>query len=67
MQGMGVNRYTRVCVCELVIRTYLNTYLDFVRSPSHHGQLFAGPHAQAPGGKREETLLFPPAPLWMWE
>ena len=59
--------YTRVRACALVTLTCLNTYLDFARSPFYHGQLFAGPHAQAPGGKREETLLFPPAPMWMWE
>jgi len=29
--------------------------------PSYHGQSFAGPHAQAPGDKSEETLVFPPA------
>jgi len=29
--------------------------------PSYYGQLFAGPHAQAPGDKSEETLVFPPA------
>jgi len=50
-----------LCACALVVLTYLNTYLDFARSPSYHGQLFAGPHAQAPGDKSEETLVFPPA------
>ena len=62
MQGMGVSRYTRVCTA-LVILTYLNTCLDFARSPSYHGQIFVGPHAQAPGDKSEETLLFPPASI----
>ena len=60
---MGVNRYVCVCACALVVLTYLNTYLDFKRSLFYHGQLFAGPHAQAPGDKREETLHFPPAPM----
>jgi len=49
------------CACALVVLTYLNTCLDFTRSPSYHGQLFAGPHAQTPGDKSEETLVFPPA------
>ena len=49
------------CACALVVLTYLNTCLDFARFPSYHGQLFAGPHAQAPGDKSEETLVFPPA------
>jgi len=49
------------CACALVVLTYLNTCLDFARSPSYHGQFFAGPHAQAPGDKSEETLVFPPA------
>ena len=49
------------CACALVVLTYLNTCLDFERSPSYHGQLFVGPHAQAPGDKSEETLVFPPA------
>jgi len=51
------------CACALVVLTYLNTRLDFTRSPSYHGQLFAGPHAQAPGDKSEETMVFPPASL----
>jgi len=49
------------CACALVVLTYLNTCLDFPRSPSYHGRLLAGPHAQAPGEKSEETLVFPPA------
>jgi len=63
MQGMGVSRHTRMHVCALVVLAYLNAYLDFVRSPFYHGQLFADPHAKAPCGKREETLLFPPTPI----
>jgi len=62
MQGMGVSSYTRVCTdcaCALVVLTYLYTCLDCARSPSYHGQLFAGPHAQTPGDKSEETLVFP--------
>ena len=49
------------CACALVVLTYLNTCLDSARFPSYHGQSFAGPHAQAPGDKSEETLVFPPA------
>jgi len=63
MQGMGVSRHTRVHACALVVLAYLKAYLDFARPPFYQGQLFVDPHAKAPCGKREETLLFPPAPI----
>jgi len=66
MQGVDVIRCTRVCACALVALTHVSTYLDYTHSPLHHWQLFAGPHAQVPSGKREETLNLSPAPIYVY-
>ena len=62
MQGMDVNRYTRVCAYALITLIHL-TQIFRLRTFLSLSHVVFRSHAQPPCDKREETLVFPPTPI----